>query len=82
MFLFWLPLLAFGQDIVWANRRGGGYFIIGNAVYTYIVVTVLKSGSGDHHLDMGRSVFGVRYVAQVAQGPREHGLQIIHRSHV
>ena len=40
MFLFWLPLLAFGQDIVWANGRDGGYLIIGNAVYTYVVVTV------------------------------------------
>jgi hypothetical protein len=82
MFLFWLPLLAIGQDIIWANGRDGESLIIGNAAYTYVVVTVIKSGSEDHHLDMGRSVVGVRDGAQVAKGAREHGLQIIHRSGV
>jgi len=39
-FLFWLPLLAFGQDIVWSHGKDGGYLILGNAVYSYVVVTV------------------------------------------
>nr|CAG4646034.1 EOG090X00X3 [Macrothrix elegans] len=40
MLLFWLPLMAFGQDIVWSNGKEGGYLVLGNAVYTYVVVTV------------------------------------------
>ncbi|XP_032799496.1 probable phospholipid-transporting ATPase IA isoform X1 [Daphnia magna] len=40
MLLFWLPLMAFGEDIVWSNGKDGGYLILGNAVYTYVVVTV------------------------------------------
>jgi phospholipid-transporting ATPase len=38
--LFGLPLMAFGEDIVWSNGKDGGYLILGNAVYTYVVVTV------------------------------------------
>nr|CAG4636771.1 EOG090X00X3 [Ceriodaphnia reticulata] len=38
--LFWLPLVAFGEDIVWSHGKDGGYLILGNAVYTYVVVTV------------------------------------------
>ena len=40
MILFWLPLMAFGQDIVWSHGKDGGYLVLGNAVYTYVVVTV------------------------------------------
>nr|CAG4640624.1 EOG090X00X3 [Eulimnadia texana] len=40
MVLFWLPLLTFHHDIVWSSGRDGGYLILGNAVYTYVVVTV------------------------------------------
>jgi phospholipid-transporting ATPase len=32
--------MAFGEDIVWSNGKDGGYLILGNAVYTYVVVTV------------------------------------------
>ena len=52
----WLPLLAFGKDTVWANGCGDGYLVI--AAYTDVVV--LKSGSGDYHLDVDRSVLGFR----------------------
>ncbi|XP_011147938.1 probable phospholipid-transporting ATPase IA isoform X5 [Harpegnathos saltator] len=38
--LYWLPLLALTQDVVWANGRDGGYLLLGNFVYTYVVVTV------------------------------------------
>nr|CAG4638244.1 EOG090X00X3 [Cyclestheria hislopi] len=40
MILFWLPLLAFRYDIVWNHGRDGGYLIVGNAIYTYVVITV------------------------------------------
>ncbi|XP_023288941.1 probable phospholipid-transporting ATPase IA isoform X3 [Orussus abietinus] len=38
--LYWLPLLALEQDVIWANGRDGGYLVLGNIVYTYVVVTV------------------------------------------
>ncbi|XP_011342316.1 probable phospholipid-transporting ATPase IA isoform X3 [Ooceraea biroi] len=38
--LYWLPLMALKQDVVWANGRDGGYLLLGNFVYTYVVVTV------------------------------------------
>nr|CAG4643715.1 EOG090X00X3 [Lepidurus arcticus] len=38
--LFWLPLEAFKMDVLWGNGRDGGYLVLGNAVYTYVVVTV------------------------------------------
>ena len=40
MFLFWLPLVAFDQDVVWPHGGNGGYLVLGNAIYTYVVVTV------------------------------------------
>jgi phospholipid-transporting ATPase len=40
MFLFWLPLLAFGRDIFWANGRDDGSLTIGSAVNTDVVVSV------------------------------------------
>ncbi|XP_063230598.1 probable phospholipid-transporting ATPase IA isoform X2 [Bacillus rossius redtenbacheri] len=43
--LFWLPLLALQEDVVWSSGREGGYLLLGNIVYTYVVVTVcLKAG--------------------------------------
>ncbi|XP_073997517.1 ATPase phospholipid transporting 8A1 isoform X3 [Rhodnius prolixus] len=43
--LFWLPLLCVSHDIVWKNGREGGYLLLGNFVYTYVVMTVcLKAG--------------------------------------
>ncbi|XP_028136313.2 probable phospholipid-transporting ATPase IA isoform X2 [Diabrotica virgifera virgifera] len=43
--LFWLPLLAYQHDILWLNGHDGGYLVLGNCVYTYVVITVcLKAG--------------------------------------
>lgn len=43
--LFWLPLLACENDILWPQGKEGGYLMLGNCVYTYVVVTVcLKAG--------------------------------------
>ncbi|KAK2720099.1 probable phospholipid-transporting ATPase IA isoform X3 [Artemia franciscana] len=45
LLLFWLPLFMFSQDIIWSNGRDGGYLVLGNTVYTYVVATVcLKAG--------------------------------------
>ncbi|XP_031340747.1 probable phospholipid-transporting ATPase IA isoform X3 [Photinus pyralis] len=38
--LFWLSLLATKHDVVWMNGMEGGYLLMGNCVYTYVVVTV------------------------------------------
>ncbi|XP_050457015.1 probable phospholipid-transporting ATPase IA isoform X6 [Cataglyphis hispanica] len=38
--LYWLPLMALKQDVAWGNGRDGGYLLLGNFVYTYVVVTV------------------------------------------
>ncbi|XP_043269148.1 probable phospholipid-transporting ATPase IA isoform X4 [Venturia canescens] len=38
--LYWLSLLALQHDVVWENGRDGGYIVLGNFVYTYVVVTV------------------------------------------
>ncbi|XP_016843759.1 probable phospholipid-transporting ATPase IA isoform X4 [Nasonia vitripennis] len=38
--LYWLSLLALKQDVIWGNGRDGGYLVLGNVVYTYVVVTV------------------------------------------
>lgn len=32
--LFWLPMYAVKNDIVWANSKEGGYLVLGNMVYT------------------------------------------------
>ncbi|KAM4625451.1 phospholipid-transporting ATPase IA-like [Polymixia lowei] len=43
--LFWLPLLAFKHDTVSWNGRTPDYLLLGNMVYTCVVVTVcLKAG--------------------------------------
>lgn len=43
--LFWLPMLSVKHDIIWSTGREGGYLVLGNMVYTYVVVTVcLKAG--------------------------------------
>jgi phospholipid-transporting ATPase len=43
--LFWLPLLICEHDILWMSGRDGGYLVVGNFVYTYVVITVcLKAG--------------------------------------
>ncbi|XP_044255942.1 phospholipid-transporting ATPase IA isoform X12 [Tribolium madens] len=43
--LFWLPLLVCNHDILWMSGQDGGYLVVGNIVYTYVVITVcLKAG--------------------------------------
>nr|CAD7426833.1 unnamed protein product [Timema monikensis] len=43
--LFWLPLMALHKDIIWGSGREGGYLLLGNIVYSYVVATVcLKAG--------------------------------------
>ncbi|KRY77044.1 putative phospholipid-transporting ATPase IA [Trichinella pseudospiralis] len=43
--LFWLSKLTFAQDVAWPNGRTGGLYMLGNCVYTYVVVSVcLKAG--------------------------------------
>ncbi|CAH1113541.1 unnamed protein product [Psylliodes chrysocephalus] len=43
--LFWLPLLACQNDVLWMNGRDGGYLMLGNCIYTFVVLTVsLKAG--------------------------------------
>ncbi|KHJ46745.1 phospholipid-translocating P-type ATPase, flippase [Trichuris suis] len=38
--LFWFSKLAFAHEVVWANGRIGGLYMLGNSVYTYVVITV------------------------------------------
>ncbi|CAG7734664.1 unnamed protein product [Allacma fusca] len=43
--LFWLSRYIVGDGAVWSTGRDGGYLVLGNFVYTYVVVVVsLKSG--------------------------------------
>ncbi|XP_014280434.1 probable phospholipid-transporting ATPase IA isoform X2 [Halyomorpha halys] len=43
--LFWLPMLSVNHDSIWPSGKDGGYLVLGNIVYTYVVVTVcLKAG--------------------------------------
>ncbi|XP_028167293.1 probable phospholipid-transporting ATPase IA isoform X1 [Ostrinia furnacalis] len=46
--LFWLPVLM-APTALWPNGRDGGYLVLGNIVYTYVVLTVcLKAGLATH----------------------------------
>ncbi|XP_014207463.1 probable phospholipid-transporting ATPase IA isoform X3 [Copidosoma floridanum] len=38
--LYWLSLFALKHDVIWDNGRDGGYLVLGNTVYTYVIVTV------------------------------------------
>ncbi|KAK4472070.1 hypothetical protein MN116_005442 [Schistosoma mekongi] len=43
--IFWIPLLAFAVDAVYSNGQTSSLLVLGNSVYTYVVVTVcLKAG--------------------------------------
>uniref|UniRef100_A0A8C2ZV29 Phospholipid-transporting ATPase n=1 Tax=Cyclopterus lumpus TaxID=8103 RepID=A0A8C2ZV29_CYCLU len=43
--LFWFPLKAFQHDTVFGNGRTPDYLLLGNMVYTFVVITVcLKAG--------------------------------------
>lgn len=32
--LFWLPMLAYDNEVIWGNGKSGGYLVLGNIVYT------------------------------------------------
>ena len=38
--LYWLPMLAHGQGIVWQSGKSGDYLVLGNIVYSCVVITV------------------------------------------
>ncbi|KAG5679223.1 hypothetical protein PVAND_008805 [Polypedilum vanderplanki] len=43
--LYWMPMFSYFGDVIWKEGRDGGYLVLGNMVYTYVVVTVcLKAG--------------------------------------
>jgi len=43
--LFWLPKIAMETGVSWDNGRSDGYLVLGNTVYTLVVVTTcLKAG--------------------------------------
>ncbi|KAH8875473.1 Phospholipid-transporting ATPase IB [Schistosoma japonicum] len=43
--IFWIPLLAFAVDTAYSNGQTSSLLVLGNSVYTYVVVTVcLKAG--------------------------------------
>lgn len=43
--LFWLTVIALKHDILYTNGEVGNYLLLGNFVYTYVVITVcLKAG--------------------------------------
>ncbi len=45
MILYWLPMFAFDQGIVWSSGRSSDYLVLGNIVYSCVVITVcLKAG--------------------------------------
>ncbi|XP_064536082.1 probable phospholipid-transporting ATPase IA isoform X4 [Drosophila montana] len=45
VFLFWLPLFAFQEEAIWGDGKTSDYLLLGNMVYTYVIVTVcLKAG--------------------------------------
>ncbi|GBP79172.1 Phospholipid-transporting ATPase IA [Eumeta japonica] len=47
--LFWLPMLMTAHDVLWPSGKEGGYLVLGNIVYTYVVLTVcLKAGLCTH----------------------------------
>ncbi|XP_045459534.1 probable phospholipid-transporting ATPase IA [Melitaea cinxia] len=47
--LFWLPVLLAAHHVLWPAGRDGGYLLLGNLVYTYVVATVcLKAGLATH----------------------------------
>ncbi|XP_061378672.1 probable phospholipid-transporting ATPase IA isoform X1 [Danaus plexippus] len=47
--LFWLPVLLAAHHVVWSSGKDGGYLVLGNFVYTFVVATVcLKAGLATH----------------------------------
>ncbi|XP_052738264.1 phospholipid-transporting ATPase IA isoform X6 [Bicyclus anynana] len=49
MLLFWLPVLLTQHHVLWPHGKDGGYLVLGNFVYTFVVATVcLKAGLATH----------------------------------
>ncbi|KAM3958124.1 ATPase phospholipid transporting 8A1 isoform 2-T2 [Aphomia sociella] len=47
--LFWLPVMLASHHVLWPDGRDGGYLVLGNFIYTYVVLTVcLKAGLATH----------------------------------
>ncbi|XP_048480918.1 probable phospholipid-transporting ATPase IA isoform X3 [Plutella xylostella] len=47
--LFWLPMLLASHHVLWPTGKDGGYLVMGNFIYTYVVMTVcLKAGLATH----------------------------------
>ncbi|XP_017837733.1 probable phospholipid-transporting ATPase IA isoform X3 [Drosophila busckii] len=45
VFLFWLPMAAYQSEAIWSDGKTSDYLLLGNMVYTYVIVTVcLKAG--------------------------------------
>ncbi len=43
--LFWMPMWGFSEGVVWVSGKNGDYLVVGNIVYTLVVITVcLKAG--------------------------------------
>ena len=43
--LFWLPMFTYGTGIVWKSGENGDYLVVGNIVYSCVMVTVcLRAG--------------------------------------
>ncbi|XP_025421825.1 probable phospholipid-transporting ATPase IA isoform X2 [Sipha flava] len=43
--LFWIGLFAMKHEVLWSNGKEGGYLLMGNCIYTYVVIVVcLKAG--------------------------------------
>ena len=43
--LYWLPMFAYGTGIVWNSGKNGDYLVVGNIVYSCVMITVcLRAG--------------------------------------
>uniref|UniRef100_A0A3B3TB65 Phospholipid-transporting ATPase n=1 Tax=Paramormyrops kingsleyae TaxID=1676925 RepID=A0A3B3TB65_9TELE len=56
--LFWFPLQAFRHDTVFGSGRTADYLLLGNMVYTFVVITVcLKAGLETSSWTMAHMMF-------------------------
>jgi phospholipid-transporting ATPase len=43
--LYWLPMLAYGEGVVWSSVKSSDYLVLGNIFYSCTVITVcVKAG--------------------------------------
>uniref|UniRef100_A0A8D8M529 Phospholipid-transporting ATPase n=1 Tax=Cacopsylla melanoneura TaxID=428564 RepID=A0A8D8M529_9HEMI len=43
--MFWIPMIIYGEGIIWSSGKDGGYLVLGNIVYTVTVIVVcIKAG--------------------------------------